>query len=71
MGCITFQRVLFGDTAKLWGELKDLCANVVLSEEKDSCRWLLTKDGVCFVKSLYDFLKIQQVQRIGSSLFKD
>jgi hypothetical protein len=51
-GCIRFWRVLFGETAKLWQELKNLCQNVsfflngqnvTLSNVEDRCKWLLTK----------------------------
>lgn len=69
-GCIRFRRVLFGETAKLWAELKTCCANVMLSKDRDSCRWLLTKNGFFSVKSLYNFLKVQQVQCKFKSFWK-
>jgi hypothetical protein len=58
-GCIRFRRVLFGETAKLWQELKNLCQNVTLSNVEDRSKWLLTKNGVFTVKSLYNLLKTQ------------
>jgi hypothetical protein len=62
-GCIRFRRVLFGETAKLWSDLKNLCEHVRLSKDEDSCRWLLlTKKEIFSVKSLYTLLKTQQVQ---------
>jgi hypothetical protein len=35
---IRFCRVLFGDTARMWQELKALCGNVVLTDDQDRCR---------------------------------
>jgi hypothetical protein len=34
---IHFCRVLFGDTTRIWQELKDLCGNVVLTDDQDRC----------------------------------
>jgi hypothetical protein len=47
-GCIRFRRVLYGDTARMWIELKYFCNNVTLNDQVYGCRWLLAKDGKLF-----------------------
>lgn len=52
----TFTRTLFGDSLKLWNSIKDRCEEVRMFESKDGPGWMLTNDGIFFVKSLYIFL---------------
>ena len=59
---IKFRRVLWGETALMWQNLKDLCAHIRLVEEEDRCKWLLTKSGSFSVKSMYLALKLGSVK---------
>lgn len=60
MSLIRFRRILWGDTADMWFELKDICGKVVLNDQEDKCTWLLTKSGRFSVRSLYLALKTDQ-----------
>jgi hypothetical protein len=60
-GCIRFRRVLWGETSKIWQELKNLCANVSLSKDRDRCVWLLEKSGIFLVKSMYVAMKTKKI----------
>lgn len=51
--CVRFRRTLQGETANMWMELQNLCGEVVLTEQRDKCKWLLEKSGQFTVKSLY------------------
>jgi hypothetical protein len=56
-GCIRFRRVLWGKTAQLWQDLKNLCSVAKLSDGRDRCTWLLEKSGNFSMKSMYIALK--------------
>ena len=60
MSKIRFRRVLWGDTADMLHELKDLCKNVVLTDQEDRCSWLLNKTARFTIRSLYLTLKSSQ-----------
>jgi hypothetical protein len=59
-GCVRFRRVLWGETARLWRELQDLCSKVSLIDGTDRCIWLLEKNGKFIVKFIYTALKMKQ-----------
>lgn len=61
-GCIRFRRTLWGETAVMWEQLQNLCADVVLTDDEDSLSWTLTKSGIFSVQSMYLALKISQVK---------
>lgn len=61
MSLIRFRRVLWGETADMWYELKNICSRVVLNDQNDRCSWLLTKSRKFSVRSLYLALKTDQV----------
>jgi hypothetical protein len=59
---VRFRRNIWGETASMWVKVIQLCENVILSQEEDSVRWVLTKSGVFSVQSMYLVLKLSQVK---------
>lgn len=43
---VQFRRTLYGNSLKLWGHIKEVCGGATLTDQKDSIRWTLTKNGV-------------------------
>lgn len=54
---IKFKRTLRGFLLDSQLRLQEICKDVVLNEEKDTCRWNLTGLGNFSVKSMYNMLK--------------
>jgi hypothetical protein len=44
--------------------------NIQISEAEDSCRWMLTKNGIFSITSLYNMLKTQKVHCSFNDLWK-
>ena len=59
--CIRFRRCLYGETLDMWNKLLDMCSQVVLSEEPDKVKWLLTSSGQFSVKSPYQYIIAKRV----------
>lgn len=51
-----FRRKLYGEALELCDHIKQVCASMVLKEQKDVIEWTLTGNGVYTVKSYYRFL---------------
>jgi hypothetical protein len=45
----------------MWKQLKSLCANVILSGDRDRYAWLSEKRGQFSVKSMYLEMKTKQI----------
>ena len=61
-GCLKFRRNSWDELADadMWYGLKE-CENVILTDEEDKCRRLLTKSGIFSVNSMYLAFKKAQV----------
>jgi hypothetical protein len=59
-GVIRFRRNIFGETARMCGELKEICEDVTLNNKQDKCVGMLEKNGIFSVKSIYLALKTHQ-----------
>lgn len=53
---IHFRRTLYGDSLELWNHIKEGCANVVLTGQRDTIKWTLNKNNIYTVKSYYRHL---------------
>lgn len=50
-----------GNTLTQWNEIKTLCADLILTEEKDKLTWALNANGRFSVKSLYEQMILSSV----------
>lgn len=50
---VQFRRTLYTDSLELWNHIKECCAQVVLSTQRDTIKWTLSKNGIYTVKSYY------------------
>lgn len=60
-GALTFRRTLLGVTLMMWENVKQSCEDVLLRQGEDKIKWMLTKDGVFTVKSLYRKLSVNEI----------
>ena len=44
---------MYGHTLAIWNDMLDICGQVLLTEEIDKAKWLLTTLGTFSLKSLY------------------
>lgn len=58
---MTFRRNFTLETFQFWEDLKVLCSSVILTDQADSSRWLLEKNGQFSFKSFYNVLVTKQI----------
>jgi hypothetical protein len=59
-GVIRFRSNIFGETARMWGELKEICEDVTLNNKQDKCVGMLEKNDIFSVKSIVTSQNVRQ-----------